>query len=66
MATEKLLKEFADGRVKMLYVSPERIVGSHSEQDALSSTLLKLHARNFISLFVVDEAHCISQSRSGD
>ena len=58
---QKLLKEFADGRVKMLYVSPERIVGSHSEQDALSSALSKLHARNFISLFVVDEAHCISQ-----
>ena len=45
----------------MLYVSPERIVGSNSEHDALSSALAKLHARNFLSLFVVDEAHCISQ-----
>ena len=44
-----------DGRYRLLYVSPERLVGEGSE------SFLALVARCGVSFIAVDEAHCISQ-----
>ncbi len=44
-----------EGRYRLLYVSPERLVGEGSER------LLALLASCGISFVAVDEAHCISQ-----
>ena len=43
------------GRHRLLYVSPERLVGEGSE------TFLNLLSRCDVSFIAVDEAHCISQ-----
>ena len=44
--------------VQILYVTPERLVGSNNR---LLTALLALHARHLLSRFVIDEAHCVSQ-----
>lgn len=43
-------------RVKLLYVTPEKIIASTSFQDLLG----ELHERNNLSRIVIDEAHCVS------
>lgn len=43
--------------LKLLYLTPEKIVASQKVQDALKS----LHLRGKISRFVIDEVHCLSQ-----
>ncbi len=45
-----IINRCMEGKVKLLYISPERLVGS------MMSTLQKAR----ISLFAIDEAHCIS------
>ncbi|CAI5462858.1 unnamed protein product [Closterium sp. Yama58-4] len=42
---------------KLLYVTPEKLMGSA----ALHSILRGLHERGMLARFVVDEAHCVSQ-----
>ncbi|KAH8310559.1 hypothetical protein KR044_001955, partial [Drosophila immigrans] len=43
--------------VKLLYVTPEKISSSARFQDILD----QLYANNYISRFIIDEAHCVSQ-----
>ncbi|KHJ77992.1 DEAD/DEAH box helicase, partial [Oesophagostomum dentatum] len=43
--------------IKLLYVTPEKI----SASGRLASVFASLHRRNFLSRFVIDEAHCVSQ-----
>ncbi|KAH8363175.1 hypothetical protein KR084_006579 [Drosophila pseudotakahashii] len=43
--------------VKLLYVTPEKISSSTRFQDTLDT----LNSNNYISRFVIDEAHCVSQ-----
>src|SRR5215467_7116731 len=45
-------QRFANGALKLLYVAPERL---------LTERCLDLLARAGISLFAIDEAHCVSQ-----
>ncbi|WP_254453532.1 DNA helicase RecQ [Siccirubricoccus sp. G192] len=51
-AAREVRRDLARGAVKLLYVSPERLV--------LEGTLSRLAERR-IALFAVDEAHCVSQ-----
>ncbi len=51
-AAREVRRDLARGDVKLLYVSPERLV--------LEGTLSRLAERR-IALFAVDEAHCVSQ-----
>ncbi|XP_073833029.1 Bloom syndrome helicase [Musca autumnalis] len=44
-------------RIKILYVTPEKISSSAKFQDLLDS----LYGKNSIARFVIDEAHCVSQ-----
>lgn len=48
----KILQQMHKGEIKLLYVSPERLLQGH-----FIDRLHELH----ISLFAIDEAHCISQ-----
>ena len=41
----------------LLYVTPEKVSQSDSLRDALTS----VHRRGLLTLFVIDEAHCVSQ-----
>ena len=41
----------------LLYVTPEKVSQSDSLRDALTS----VHKRGLLTLFVIDEAHCVSQ-----
>ncbi|WKY01805.1 hypothetical protein Q1695_015649 [Nippostrongylus brasiliensis] len=43
--------------IKLLYVTPEKI----SASGRLASVFGSLHKRNFLTRFVIDEAHCVSQ-----
>lgn len=43
--------------LKLLYLTPEKIVASQKVQNTLKS----LHLRDKISRFVIDEVHCLSQ-----
>ena len=45
-----IINSCKDGKVKMLYVSPERLVGG----------VLTILQNVRVSLFAIDEAHCIS------
>jgi ATP-dependent DNA helicase RecQ len=45
-------RDFADGKLDLLYVAPERLV---------TPSFLDLLDRSRIALFAIDEAHCVSQ-----
>ncbi|WP_018974863.1 DNA helicase RecQ [Rudaea cellulosilytica] len=45
-------RDFAAGRLKLLYVAPERL---------LNERCLELIAKANVALFAIDEAHCVSQ-----
>lgn len=48
----RIAEEISAGRLKLLYVAPERLV---------SERFLRFLDYNTISLFAIDEAHCVSQ-----
>jgi ATP-dependent DNA helicase RecQ len=54
-AKSRAIAGLTDGRFRLLYVSPERLVGEGSQ------SFLALLARCGVSFVAVDEAHCISQ-----
>ncbi|KAH9306110.1 hypothetical protein KI387_010514, partial [Taxus chinensis] len=56
MAVMKELRKFRPS-CKLLYVTPEKIAGSMSFQDVLTS----LQQKGQLARFVIDEAHCVSQ-----
>ncbi|KAJ6647364.1 Bloom syndrome protein like [Pseudolycoriella hygida] len=43
--------------IKLLYITPEKLFSSES----LGRILQTLHSKKYISRFVIDEAHCVSQ-----
>jgi ATP-dependent DNA helicase RecQ len=49
-------RELLSGRLVLLYVAPERLTTAR-----MQSQLDALHARGLLSLFAIDEAHCVSQ-----
>ena len=51
-AQREVENQLLDGELKLLYVAPERL---------LSERLLHLLGRSRVSLFAIDEAHCVSQ-----
>ncbi len=54
-ARTEVTRGIRDGRYRMLYVAPERLVGDGGDG------FLKLLESNPVSFIAVDEAHCISQ-----
>ncbi|KAJ4748767.1 hypothetical protein LUZ62_083172 [Rhynchospora pubera] len=57
--TSAVLRELRNGKpsCKLLYVTPERVVGNVSFLDILRG----LYQKGLLARFVVDEAHCVSQ-----
>lgn len=51
-ATRQTEHDLVSGKLEMLYVAPERLT---------TGSFLQLLARTKISLFAIDEAHCVSQ-----
>ena len=51
-AQREVEQRFANGALKLLYVAPERL---------LTERCLEMLARGEVSLFAIDEAHCVSQ-----
>jgi ATP-dependent DNA helicase RecQ len=49
-------RDLADARAVLLYAAPERVL-----MPRFLATLDALHARGELSLFAIDEAHCVSQ-----
>ncbi|MGF6147565.1 ATP-dependent DNA helicase recQ [Kingella potus] len=50
--TRQIAEDIATGRLKLLYVSPERLV---------TERFLRFLDHTAVSLFAIDEAHCVSQ-----
>ncbi|MEY4767090.1 MAG: helicase RecQ, partial [Pseudomonadota bacterium] len=48
--------EMMSGRLVLLYVAPERVT-----HPRFQAQLASLHERGLLSLFAIDEAHCVSQ-----
>jgi ATP-dependent DNA helicase RecQ len=54
--TQQIEREMLSGRLVLLYVAPERLTTPR-----MLGQLDALHARGLLSLFAIDEAHCVSQ-----
>ena len=54
--TQKIEREMMSGRLVLLYAAPERITTPR-----MLAQLDSLHERGLLSLFAIDEAHCVSQ-----
>jgi ATP-dependent DNA helicase RecQ len=55
-ASYTLEKRLLSGSITMLYAAPERVTNPR-----FLAQLDSLHARGLLSLFAIDEAHCVSQ-----
>lgn len=53
---DQVVRLLVQGQLKLLYISPERLV-----QPRTLEWLDQLNQRNQLSLFAIDEAHCISE-----
>ena len=54
--TQRVEREMMSGRLVLLYAAPERVTTPR-----FLSQLDSLHERGLLSLFAIDEAHCVSQ-----
>ena len=54
--TQKIEREMMGGRLVLVYVAPERLTTPR-----MLGQLDSLHERGLLSLFAIDEAHCVSQ-----
>lgn len=54
---DEVFSRITDNRVRLLYVTPERLVQS----SRLTALVTNLANNNLLRRFVVDEAHCVSQ-----
>lgn len=54
--TQRIEREMMAGRLVLLYVAPERLTTPR-----MLGQLDSLHERGLLSLFAIDEAHCVSQ-----
>lgn len=54
--TQRIEREMMSGRLVLLYAAPERITTPR-----FLAQLDSLHERGLLSLFAIDEAHCVSQ-----
>ena len=52
----RIEREMMSGRLVLLYAAPERIATPR-----MLGQLDSLHARGLLSMFAIDEAHCVSQ-----
>ncbi len=55
-AAARIEREMMSGRLVMLYAAPERIATPR-----MLTQLESLHERGLLSMFAIDEAHCVSQ-----
>ncbi len=55
-AAQRIEREMMSGRLVLLYAAPERITTPR-----FLAQLDSLHERGLLSLFAIDEAHCVSQ-----
>ena len=55
-AAREVSRQVQRGELKLLYVAPERLM-----TDSFLNLLERLQQDNGISLFAIDEAHCVSQ-----
>lgn len=53
---QQVKREMMSGRLVLLYAAPERITNA-----GFQAMLDSLHERGLLSLFAIDEAHCVSQ-----
>ena len=54
--TQRIEREMMAGRMVLLYAAPERVTNLRFQ-----AQLASLHERGLLSLFAIDEAHCVSQ-----
>jgi len=54
--TQRIEREMMSGRLVLLYAAPERVATPR-----FLGQLESLHERGLLSLFAIDEAHCVSQ-----
>jgi len=55
-AVQRIEREMTSGRLVLLYAAPERLTTPR-----MLAQLDSLHERGLLSLFAIDEAHCVSQ-----
>ena len=55
-ASHEVSRQMRNGELKLLYVSPERLM-----TESFLNLLERLHQNEEIALFAIDEAHCVSQ-----
>ena len=55
-ATKRIERALLSGELTLLYAAPERVTNPRFQ-----ALLDSLHERNLLSLFAIDEAHCVSQ-----